>query len=181
MFLDRYFLLLLHARATPQLDQIMLFLSLLGSRVWVVPFDGAVFLVLAALRRWRDALFWGLAVGGAGLLNAGAKHTLERARPDLWQSIAPETTYSFPSAHAMQTMALAAALLVLAWPTRWRWPTLMVGGSFVLLIGLSRVYLGVHYPSDVLAGWATSIAWVLGLSIVFHGQLTRPARHPVTR
>ncbi len=177
--LDRDFLLSLHAHATPQFDQIMLFFSLIGSRVGVVPVDVMVFLILAMMRRWGDALFWGLAVGGASLLNAAAKHTFQRVRPDLWPSIAPETTYSFPSAHAMQTMALVAALLVLLWPTRWRWPTLIAGAAFVVLVGLSRVYLGVHYPTDVLGGWAASLAWVIGLSIVFYrsGRMQLPSEN----
>ena len=176
-FLDRYLLSFMHAHATALLDRVMLFFSLIGSGLWLVPVDVGILLILAWRRRWGDAFFWGLAVGGAALLNVGAKHTFGRVRPDLWPSIAPETTFSFPSGHAVQTMALVAALLVLAWPTRWRWPTLIVGGCFVLLVGLSRVYLGVHYPSDVLAGWAASLAWVFGLSILLYGRMTKHTRH----
>lgn len=178
-FLDFYLLSFLHSHATAPLDRTMLFFTLIGSGTCVVPFNILVLLILTGRRRWSDTYFWGLATGGAALLNVGAKHTFERVRPDLWQSIAPETTFSFPSAHAMQSMALVAALSVLAWPTRWRWPVLIVGNCFVLLVGLSRIYLGVHYPSDVLAGWAASLAWVFGLSIAFHGHPTNDAGHPL--
>jgi len=130
---------------------------------------------LAARRRRGDAFFWGLAVGGAALLNVAAKYSFGRSRPDYWLSIAPETTFSFPSGHAMQTMALVAALVVLVWPTKARWPVLILGGSFVLLVGLSRVYLGVHYPSDIVAGWAAASAWVVGLSIVLYGYPVKTA------
>lgn len=172
-FLDGYLLSLLHAHASTLLDQAALFFSLIGSGACVAAFDIAALLTLLRKRRYGDALFWSLATGGAALLNVGAKHTFERARPDLWQSIAPEATFSFPSAHAMQSMAMAAALLVLAWPSRWRWPVLMAGSCFVVLVGLSRVYLGVHYPTDVLAGWCASLAWVYGLSIALHAQLAQ--------
>lgn len=167
-------LMFMHNQATPLLDQIMLFFSLIGYRLGVVPVDIVVFLFFVQRRRWGDALFWAIAVGGAALLNLGAKHSFGRIRPDLWLSIAPETTFSFPSGHAMGSMALAAAVLVLAWPTRWRWLVLILGSFFVLMVGLSRVYLGVHYPSDILAGWAASLAWVIGVSQVLYGRLTKP-------
>lgn len=173
-FFDVPILLFLHGYTTAWLDNVMLFVSLLGYRFGVVPIDLIVLAIFVKLRRWGDALFWVLAVGGAALLNIVAKRSFGRLRPDLWLSIAPETTYSFPSGHAMGSMALATALVVLAWPTRWRWPALLVGGLFVLLVGVSRVYLGVHYPSDILAGWMASLAWVIGVSLVLYGRLTKP-------
>ena len=174
-FFDRAILLLLRSHSTTQLDSLMLLLSLIGSGVWIALIDLLVFVRLAARHRWGDAFFWGLAVGGAALLNIAAKSSFGRARPDLWLSIAPETTFSFPSGHAMQTMALAAALVVLVWPTKARWPVFILGGFFVLFVGLSRVYLGVHYPSDVVAGWAASLAWVAGVSVVLYGYPTKTA------
>jgi len=87
----------------------------------------------------------------------------------LWESIAPEITYSFPSAHAMGSMALACVLVLLAWPSRWRWWVAVPAALFVLGVGLSRVYLGVHYPSDILAGWAAALVW----TIAVHGLVFR--------
>ena len=170
-------LLFLHNRATPLLDQIMLFFSLIGYRFGVVPVDILVFLFFLQRRRWGDLLFWTIAVGGAALLNLAAKHSFGRVRPDLWLSIAPETTFSFPSGHAMGSMALVAAVVVLTWPTRWRWLVLILGAIFVLMVGMSRVYLGVHYPSDILAGWTASLAWVIGVSLVLYGRLVKPTPH----
>ena len=173
-FFDRPILLFLRGHATTTLDIIMLGFSLVGYRFAVVPIDLLVFGLLIAWRRWGDALFWALAVGGAAALNLAAKYSFGRVRPDLWLSIAPETTFSFPSGHAMGSMALVTALVVLLWPTHWRWLVLLLGSGFVLLVGLSRVYLGVHYPSDILAGWMASLAWVIGVSSVLYGRLMKP-------
>ncbi|HEX8363085.1 MAG TPA: phosphatase PAP2 family protein, partial [Longimicrobium sp.] len=160
--------------STPARDAGMELVSLLGYEWGVLPLAAIVFLLLFFLRRRGDALFFGVAMGGAGTLNQGAKMLFQRARPDLWISPAPEHTYSFPSGHAMGSMALVAALAVLAWPTRWRWWAIVVGGAFTFVVGLSRVYLGVHYPSDVLAGWLASLGWVIGVSQIAYGRLAKP-------
>ncbi len=171
---DEAILRFMQHRANPILDRLMLLASAIGSGPVVGIVDVAVWLLLLVRRRWLDALLWALATGGAALLNQLAKHSYERIRPELWPSIAPETSFSFPSGHAMQSTALAAALLVLLWPTAARIPAMVGGVLFALLVGISRVYLGVHYPSDVLAGWAASIAWVAGLSFLFHRHAFRP-------
>jgi membrane-associated phospholipid phosphatase len=171
---DDPILLFVHNLGSPALDAFMLFMSRVGYQWGVLPLDVAVFVYFVIRRRRYDALFFGLAVGGAALLNVGAKLLFGRARPELWLSIAPEYDFSFPSGHAMGSMALAAALVVLLWATRWRYVAFVVGAVFVLLIGLSRIYLGVHYPSDILAGWAAAFAWVMGISSVLYKRLGKP-------
>lgn len=163
-----------HDHSTPARDRFMLFMSAIGYAWGVVPAVPVMFIILMLYKRRGDALFFALAVGGAGLLNRGAKLFFRRTRPALWTSIAPETSFSFPSGHAMGSMALAATVAALLWPTRWRWPAVIIGGVFTFLVGLSRVYLGVHYPSDVLAGWAASVAWVVGVSLVAYGRAAKP-------
>lgn len=172
---DRPVLLFLHDHATPLLDRIMPIVTLLGSRGSMLAVDVLVLLVLAARRRWASALFWGLAAGGAGLIELGMKHVFGRIRPSLWPSIAPETTFSFPSGHAVGSAAFVVALSVLAWRTRWRWPVVLAGSLFVAAVGLSRLYLSVHYPSDVLASWMLALAWVVGLGLIFYGRMTQSA------
>ena len=174
IFLDDPLLLYLHNRATARWDTFMVLISALGYKWGVIPLDIAVLLVLLYWRRRRDSVFFGLAVIGSGALNQAAKAVFGRERPKLWPSVAPESTFSFPSGHAMLSTALVVALVVLLWPTRWRYPMLLLGGLFVALVGLSRVYLGVHYPSDIIAGWVASFAWVMGLSSILYGRLGRP-------
>jgi undecaprenyl-diphosphatase len=168
----------LHSLDSPTLDRLALLASEIGYAWGVMPFDIAFVLVLAWRRHFRESLFAAIALLGSALLNVGAKHTFERVRPALWVSIAPERTYSFPSGHAMGSMTLALTLLLLCWSSRtrwgtsWRWPMAVLGAVFALWVGWARVYLGVHYPSDILAGWCAAAVWTGGAyGLVFRGTL----------
>lgn len=153
-------------------DGVFLFFSDIGYAYGVVPFDLALVAALVLARRYREATFAAAALAGSALLNLAAKQLFARDRPSLWESIAPESTYSFPSGHAMGSMTLACVLVALAWPTRARWWTVAAMAVFVPMVGLSRVYLGVHYPSDILAGWAAAAAWAMGCYLLaFRGGL----------
>jgi membrane-associated phospholipid phosphatase len=67
---------------------------------------------------------------------------------------------------AWEDAILRCFFAVLAWPTRWRWPIIAPGILYVLAVAVSRLYLGLHYPSDILGGWALSLAWVTTASFV---------------
>jgi membrane-associated phospholipid phosphatase len=167
---------MLHALATPTLDRFFVLMTRLGYLWGVVPLDLIVLLSLALRRKFRESLFFFIAITGSAVLDIVAKAYFARVRPDLWLSLTPETTYSFPSGHAMGSATLGVALIILCWPTRWRWPMTAASLVFVLLVGVSRVYLGVHYPSDILAGWSAAVAWVCGTYIlVYRKELGSPA------
>ena len=171
---DKPLLMAMHHMASPGLDMLSVGLSKLGLQYGVMPLDMLIVLVLLALRRWREGTFAGLGFFGSMLLNVGTKQFFQRQRPELWESIFPESSYSFPSGHAMGSMTLAAVVTALAWHTRWRWPVTLLAGAFVVLVGLSRIYLGVHYPSDILGGWSAALIWVVGLYLLMFRGMQRP-------
>lgn len=164
--------------ASPALDRAMLLASELGYAWGVVPADLLLGIGLLVFGRVRHAVFFALAAGGSALLNLLAKAVFQRERPDLWLSIAPEHTFSFPSGHAMGSATLATALVVLCWHTAWRWPVLLLGVGFALWVGASRVYLGVHFPSDILAGWAAAVTWVCAVTLIVRPNPLQAAAPP---
>ena len=170
---DDPILLRAHALAGPGLDGFFVAISRVGYE-GVVAIDLLVVLTILAMRRWREATFAAVAFVGSALLNLGAKQFFQRDRPTLWESISPEDSFSFPSGHAMGSMTLAATLVLLAWPTRWRWPVLALMALFAVLVGYSRVYLGVHFPSDILAGWMAGAAWVVSAYLALFHRVLHP-------
>ncbi|MBF9220165.1 phosphatase PAP2 family protein [Hymenobacter ruricola] len=176
LWFDEPLLLLLHQQATPLLDKLAIVLTIIGN-TWPMVGTG---LALAGGLWWRgrrfDAGVFALAVGGSMLLTQVIKALVARARPELWPSIRPETTLSFPSGHAMDTAALATAVGLLLWRQRAPWPARAVAPLFALGVGWARMYLGVHYPSDVLAGWASAVGWVVGVYALARPQ--RPGEIP---
>ena len=163
----------MHGLHSPGLDQFFTLLSKLGYEWFLIPADVLIVVALLWGKRWREASFVAISFVGSALLNLGSKQFFQRDRPSLWESIAPESTFSFPSGHAMGSMTLAVTVALLAWNTRWRWPVLVLAPGFSVLVSVSRVYLGVHYPSDILAGWCAALVWVVGCFLVMFRR-----RHP---
>lgn len=150
-----------HAHATPALARFARWLAVVGYGGGVIPFDALLALALASRKRWRAAGFAVVALGGGLLLNKALKLLFARPRPMLdWSATSDlPASFSFPSGHAMATATLATVLTALAWRSRWRWPVALAAWAFALAVAASRVLLGVHFPSDVVAGAAIGIAW----------------------
>ncbi|MER9298435.1 phosphatase PAP2 family protein [Mesorhizobium sp. M0621] len=137
----------------------------LGSGVVVVLIVTAVILYLLLIRRPATALFVFVAVAGGQILSSLLKAGIDRPRPELVSHLVSENSLSFPSGHAMLSAvtyltlgALAARFL----PGRTtKIYVLSLAVLTTLLVGISRVYLGVHWPSDVLAGWCAGFAWAM--------------------
>lgn len=155
-------MLWLHAHSTSALDRLAVILAYVGGYQVIAPVSAVLVFVLWK-RSYFSARFFVVAVLGAALLNSIMKFAFHRPRPELWPRLIQESGASFPSGHSMYSAAFVTALILLAWNTRFRWLTLVLGTLFTLIVGWSRVDLGVHYPTDVLAGWLTGLAWVLGV------------------
>lgn len=169
-------LLAIHSTAQPQLDVLAATLTKLGVFWGVLPIATVTALILLIRRQWYALAYLVTTLTGSIVINRTMKALLHRVRPHLWQSPAPEFDYGFPSGHAMSSMTLVTALVILTWNTRWRWYVVILGSVFVLMIGWTRLYLGVHYPSDILAAWTVSIAWAIGVSLRIRPHSTKPCR-----
>ncbi len=149
---------------SPPTRSLFLAITQFGSMpmMMVLALFGALALLLS--RRRLLALVWLLAPAGSGLLDAGLKLFFERQRPPFRDVAIHETTLSFPSGHSMTSLVsygLLAYFLVLVLPRWWaRWLAVAGLSLLVLAIGFSRVYLGAHYLSDVLGGFAVGGFWL---------------------
>lgn len=125
---------------------------------------------LVAARKWGMALFVVIAIAGGGLAGNLLKWIFVRARPDLVPHLVSVDSASFPSAHAMNSAVTFLTLGVLLSRTqkdgRLKAYLLGIAVFLTLIVGFSRVYLGVHWPTDVIAGWAVGAAWAILCSLV---------------
>ena len=156
----------LHSFAGPSLTQSMRVVTLLGSQIVVLTITAcAAFFLFSAGRRSAGALIL-IAMAGAEVLEAGLKAQFHRQRPEPFFDTILPGSYSFPSGHALLSLCLYG---VLAWLIGARLSAPARRGIrasavvLILIIGASRVYLGVHYPSDVIGGFLAAIAWIAAL------------------
>jgi len=166
-------LMAIHSTARAQLDVIAVTLTKFASGRVVFPVVVVIGLVLLIQRRWRSLTYLLTTEIGSVIINRTVKEFMHRVRPQLWDSLAPELDFSFPSGHSMISMTLVATLVILTWGSLWCWVVVIVGSLFVLAIGWTRLYLGVHFPSDILAGWMVSIAWAIGVSLIIRPHWTQ--------
>lgn len=163
----------LHRWAKPSLDQLAWMITGWGTHWGTLPLFTIGVLFLAGQRQWRKLAYWVGAIGGTAVAAALLKLLWHRDRPDLWPSVLPPdrypTDWSFPSGHAAASLSLVATLWILnqqsSRPDRWRWPIGLLGSGFVLVIAWTRLYLGVHWVTDILGGWSLALIGVVGLSI----------------
>jgi undecaprenyl-diphosphatase len=157
IWLVRYF-------ANPKLDRIMIFISNLGYGYCYGFIVAVAFTILAMYRRWLE--FAGLAIcfSGGAVLNYLLKNLFERARPEAFRIVAA-SGYSFPSGHAMVSIYFYGmlAFIIIRKTKSWQWRYVVTALTilFILAMGISRIYLGVHYPSDVVAGYTAGGMWLM--------------------
>jgi membrane-associated phospholipid phosphatase len=141
-----------------------------GAAVWLV-----------VRRQTRLALWVATAVVGAGVLDFVLKEVVRRARPVLPDAVASAPGYSFPSGHALTSIVAFGVALLLVLPLvhgAWRVVAWVVAVAGVLLVGFARVALGVHFVSDVVAGWLLGLGWLAVTAAAFESWRRATGRPP---
>lgn len=174
--LDKNVLLGLHSWSNSFLDGFFIFFTLLGSTIGVIIISVLSTGFLLWRRHFYSASLFILVVVGGALLNFILKEIFKRTRPGLFTGpISEPASYSYPSGHATLAVCVYGVLIYLGFKflkrPLFRVLVILLGLSFIILIGLSRVYLGVHYPTDVLAGYVSAGCW-LGV-ILGSGSIAR--------
>jgi undecaprenyl-diphosphatase len=164
-----------HRYASPGMTSAMNAISLLGYNILIV--ELAIAFAIFAWLRWRRALLWlAVAMAGSLVLDLTLKYIYHRTRPTAYFGMAPHS-YSFPSGHALCSFCFygvvagllsarikSLALQMVIW---------CLAAALVIAIGVSRIYLGVHYPSDVVAGYLAATVWVGTVIVLDHVRRVR--------
>lgn len=168
-----------HQFASPAMTALMRGLSFAGSTISLT--IGTIIVVIVfAKRKWgHEAKLFALTMIGAALLNITLKLTFKRARPTPFFDLLPPETYSFPSGHSLASCcffgALAAIVTARIKSRRLRVLVWIFASLMFLSIGLSRIYLGVHHTTDVIAGFSAAFVWIMVVRFV-EIQLARRKR-----
>ncbi len=171
--LNRQIMLAIHAKATPTLDSVALLVTWLGSFLGIT-IVSVIFAVLLLRRKDIVALVaFAMAVLGSVALMHALKAIFAVTRPELFPRLEEVSSYSFPSGHTLTSFCMwgfmAFWLLRMRQRETWRW---IVASLFLLiaaLVGASRVYIGVHWPTDVLGGILLATVWVINCLIGMEG------------
>lgn len=175
---DRAVLLFIRQNwASPGLDAFMNIATDIGSVLVVSAATFALLLLLIHRRAYAHGLWVAFSMTGVGLITIILKSIFARERPYQVGEIAKEISFSFPSGHSIGSAALATTAVVLLWHTKWRTLALVLGTLYLVFVGFSRMYVGVHYPTDVVIGWLIGIAWVVVTFWVFRSR-KRSFRNP---
>ncbi|MBE9045752.1 phosphatase PAP2 family protein [Pleurocapsales cyanobacterium LEGE 10410] len=159
---DKIILLWIHSFANPTLDRIMQTITRLNDPKTAV----VLVLIAVTLLLWRQyyqevKIFFINCAGGV-ILSYGLKSVFGKTRPDLWQSAIEEVSFSYPSGHALGATVLygfLAYLLATRYP-QFSWAIYSIAISIIGAIGLSRLYLGVHWPTDIIGGYGIGFLWL---------------------
>ena len=162
----------LHSHASPFLTSLMSGITLLGATRVLIGL-GAIVVFGFLFANWRrDAVLFLVTMGGAALLNRVLKLSFQRQRPQPYFDIVAPSSYSFPSGHALLSFCFygVIAIIVAAHLKRQSQRTIVwtVVAVLVLLVGISRIYLGVHYASDVIAGFTAAFIWLVAVNFALH-------------
>ena len=151
--------------ASPRATTVLHAITQLGSPLFLLPMTLVASLIFLRRRRIRGAILLTATMVGVSLLNWILKSVFQRPRPLPFFGLTVPASYSFPSGHSLAAFCFYGALAALV-TARLRstfWSALVWAGAVVIIVavGFSRLYLGLHYPSDIIGGYATGFVWVL--------------------
>jgi undecaprenyl-diphosphatase len=173
----------MHSYATPALTHVMFAFTDIGSAGPVFALIALFLAWLLFTRQFRDAVGFATSVVGALLLNHVLKHWFQRQRPDVPWALTHEKSFSFPSGHAMMGIVVFGMLAYLLYRHQHSRSAcvldILIAAIVVIGIGTSRVYLGVHFPTDILGGWIAGGVWLLAAILAMEAlHRLYPPRHP---
>ncbi len=158
-----------HDFATPVLTSVMQLASFLGSTLFLIIFGVIIVIALYLRKHHHGAILFTITTVGASVLLTLLKLAFRRARPEPFFDTILPVSYSFPSGHSLASFcfygALAAILSARTDNLYLQILTWFSAAAMILLIGISRIYLGVHHPSDVVAGYIVGLIWVVTIAI----------------
>ncbi len=159
---DKSVLLHIHRLSSPGLDGLMASVTRIGDPRTVVPLTAIIFGVLWWRRYRLEAQFFALNAFGGAVLSYVLKLAFSKQRPQLWNSPIVETTFSYPSGHALGSVVLYGFLSYILATLYPRYARAFYSAATLLIIaiGFSRLYLGVHWPTDIIAGYGIGFLWI---------------------
>jgi undecaprenyl-diphosphatase len=160
---------LVHAHASPTLTAAMRGISLIGEPGVLIALGLVAVVFFMRTARPRRVSLFAITVAGAEVLDQLLKMVFHRLRPATFFALTEPVGYSFPSGHALVSCAFFGALAVFeaarSGRRARRWWYYIAAAVPIAAIGLSRIYLGMHYPTDVLGGWAAAAAWLFSVKL----------------
>ena len=159
---DKTILLWIHSFANPSLDRVMHAITALNNPDFVSIVAGITLILLLWKRCYPEAKIFVIDCAGGVILSYGLKSVFGKARPDLWQSAIEEVSFSYPSGHALGSTVLygfLAYLFATRFP-RLSWLIYLLAVLMIAAIGVSRLYLGVHWPTDIIGGYGIGFLWL---------------------
>ena len=176
--MDNKFRAQVHANASPALTVLMRSATQSGSLVPLTSLSVIGVAGLCFLKQWRRAGMLAVVMVGTWVLNDSLKEAFQRARPDPFFGILPPHNYSLPSGHSLFSFCFFGFLGAIFIPQLksrlQRLAAWTLVAIIIVLVGFSRVYLGVHYPTDVVGGWLVGLAWLSAVIALFPDRRVAP-------
>ncbi len=170
LLFDQAFSMSVYALRTPQLTSLMLLFTSFGNQV-LLALAGTIAIIFSIRKHKKEAVLFCVAIAMGAVLNSAFKMMVQRPRPNI-SPLVIERSYSFPSGHAMNSFIFYALVAYFSYHFfRNKKVSIVVTilcGALILLIGFSRIYLGVHYLTDIIAGYIAGFWWFITILLVEH-------------